>query len=792
MQLQHLRFLGKLSAVLSCLCLTASSVLAWGGEGHYFVGTLAVRSLPDSPLKRFWMANENWLAVNSSYPDRWRNRPDNAEGPRHFLDGENFGHGTDLTKIPRSFADTLKIRTYEQLRTDGVIPWTVARHYKLLVVALREKRWEDAMIQSAYMSHYIADSHVPFHASVNYDGQLSQPSQKGIHSRFETQTLQRTIQLTDLKTGEPLPVKDPITFTFDALQDSINLVEGILQADKEAVAKSGGEYNESYWEAFLPKSRPIAVARLERGGRALAGMLLAAWNEAQRPDMPNHALDPDSLLPYAPIFVPRGEKAPTVPTPIPDHIKMAAKAEVQTIKVMSKALGKETSVNVILPEGYNANRARYSVLYLLHGASGNYTDWATKSGVAAYARTRPFIVVMPDADGDSFYINTPGKGKVADYILQELIPAIDQKYRTIAMREGRAIAGLSMGGYGAWRIALGSPGTFQCTASLSGALGFGRVGPEVDEGLKRFLVSLYGANGTPEMLAKEALSPMVKSLLVGERWTGPALYFDIGKDDFLLASNREMESELMQLGVPYEFSEFNGGHTWEYWDEHIRDVFQFIERQVRKPMMPTTATATQTPTSGEWVSLFDGKTLTGWKRFASTAPIGAGWVVEEGILTKKKGVSGGNIVTEATFLDFELEWDWRIAPGGNSGVKYLVSEKRPGAPGHEYQMLDSKTVPPKHQTASFYDVLPPTIETSPKAAGEWNQSKVLVAGNRVEHWLNGVKVLEYQLGSPEVNRAIQASKFKNASGFGEKVRGPILLTDHNDECSFRNIRIRAL
>ncbi|GAB4461442.1 MAG: hypothetical protein OHK0029_26720 [Armatimonadaceae bacterium] len=573
------------AAFLSTLLLP-SAAHAWGGEGHYYVGTLAVRSLPEGPLKQFWSANENWLAVNSSYPDRWRNRPDIAEAPRHFLDGEHFGFGTDLTKIPRDFSETLKLRTYEQLRTDGVVPWTVERHYKLLVKALREKRWEDAMIQSAYMSHYIGDSHVPFHASENYDGQLSQPSQKGIHSRFETQTLQRSIQLKDLKPGTPLDVKDPTVFTFDALQDSINLVDDILEADKEAVQKSGGEYNDTYWQAFIPKARPIAIARLERAGQALAGLLQAAWVEANRPALPQTTLNPDDLLPYAPIFVGRGEKAPEVPAPVPDYIKEVARQRVQTISVQSKALGKDTQVNILLPADYETSGLHYPVLYLLHGASGGYKDWAQASGIAAYTQNRPLIVVMPDANGDSFYLNSRGKGPVADYFIKELVPAIDQKYRTIAMREGRAIAGLSMGGYGAWKLALDNPATFSAAASLSGALGFGNPLPEGENGnrMRRFMSTIYGEDPTPERLAQDALLPKIKDLRTGDgRWNGPALYFDIGKEDFLLADNRNMEAELMKLRIPYEFSEFNGAHTWQYWDEHIRDVLQFVQRHVASP-----------------------------------------------------------------------------------------------------------------------------------------------------------------------------------------------------------------
>ncbi|HZQ45503.1 MAG TPA: DUF1080 domain-containing protein, partial [Verrucomicrobiae bacterium] len=130
----------------------------------------------------------------------------------------------------------------------------------------------------------------------------------------------------------------------------------------------------------------------------------------------------------------------------------------------------------------------------------------------------------------------------------------------------------------------------------------------------------------------------------------------------------------------------------------------------------------------------------------------------------------------------------------NNGIKYLVTETRPSARGHEYQMIDDAIVAgkPVQSTASFYDVLAPDPKKPLKPVGEWNHSRVLVQGNHVEHWLNGKKVLQYELGSPELKAAIAQSKFKKAPGFGDKIKGPIMLTEHHDAASFRNIKIREL
>ena len=194
-----------------------------------------------------------------------------------------------------------------------------------------------------------------------------------------------------------------------------------------------------------------------------------------------------------------------------------------------------------------------------------------------------------------------------------------------------------------------------------------------------------------------------------------------------------------------------------------------------------------------WRLLFDGQTTTGWRSFKKQTFPNKGWVVEQGILKKVEGVNGGDIITTDEFNDFDFQWDWRIPAKANNGIKYFITEERKEAIGHEYQMIDDATVESKkHATASFYDVLPPLEPKPLKPVGEWNHSRVLVRGNHVEHWLNGTKVLEYELGSEKVLAAVAESKFKSVRGFGTKIKGHILLTDHHDEASFRNLKIREL
>jgi hypothetical protein len=204
---------------------------------------------------------------------------------------------------------------------------------------------------------------------------------------------------------------------------------------------------------------------------------------------------------------------------------------------------------------------------------------------------------------------------------------------------------------------------------------------------------------------------------------------------------------------------------------------------------------TETERAAGWQLLFDGKTMEGWRGYGD-API-VGWEVRDDTLRALAKTGGSALVTAKSFSDFELTWEWKLSHAGNNGVKYFVTAERLSAPGHEYQMLDDENHPdgkigPHRQTAAFYDVLPPAPDKPSRPIGEWNLSSVLVRGNQVEHWLNGRKVLSYELGSPELKAALAKSKFANAPGFGEKIDGAIMLTYHGDDCWYRSIKVREL
>ncbi|MCK4345018.1 MAG: DUF1080 domain-containing protein [Bacteroidales bacterium] len=210
-------------------------------------------------------------------------------------------------------------------------------------------------------------------------------------------------------------------------------------------------------------------------------------------------------------------------------------------------------------------------------------------------------------------------------------------------------------------------------------------------------------------------------------------------------------------------------------------------------------TLTQQEIQEGWKLLFDGKTTEEWKSAASDTFPETGWEIKNGTLTVL-GTGGGSIVTRQTFSDFDLKLEFRLTKGANSGIKYVVKyypakDGKSSPLGLEYQLLDDKNHPDGvHQThthASLYDLI---VATNRKInpPGEWNKARIVVQGNHIEHWLNGVKVVEYERGSEEFHELVANSKYKNYENFGEHKEGYILLQDHGNKVSFRNIKIKEL
>ena len=207
---------------------------------------------------------------------------------------------------------------------------------------------------------------------------------------------------------------------------------------------------------------------------------------------------------------------------------------------------------------------------------------------------------------------------------------------------------------------------------------------------------------------------------------------------------------------------------------------------------PNTLTAEEE--SAGWRLLFDGKSTAGWRAYRGTA-VPAGWQVIDGSLVHVK--SGGDIVTDEQFANFEMALDWKVAPAGNSGVFYRATEtpQRIYESAIEMQVLDDSGhvdgKSPLTSAGALYAMYP-APRGAVKPAGEWNQARVVANGAHVEHWLNGVKTAEAEIGSADWNAKVAASKFAEWPGYAKASRGHIGLQDHGDRVEFRNIRIRVL
>lgn len=224
-------------------------------------------------------------------------------------------------------------------------------------------------------------------------------------------------------------------------------------------------------------------------------------------------------------------------------------------------------------------------------------------------------------------------------------------------------------------------------------------------------------------------------------------------------------------------------------------------------------TLTKAEADAGWQLLFDGSSYNGWTGMKGAPVPKEYWAIEDGAIRTVAGRSR-DLVTTKPFDNFELTFDVKILADGNSGLKYLVQQEwlsphwapdlspdqkesqRLAAVGHEYQVLDDATLNnkpgwEKESMGSFYLVYAPTKKKQ-SPFGEWNTCRVVVNGTRVEHWLNGDKILEYELGTPELLSLVQQTKFRADAGYGKKAPGYIVLTHHNSPAWFRNIKIREL
>ena len=299
-----------------------------------------------------------------------------------------------------------------------------------------------------------------------------------------------------------------------------------------------------------------------------------------------------TLLLLTLLFLPAADARAQAPAQAPPPVERDAPRRHETVPFESKLVGAPLPYNVLLPAGYKteaAKRRRYPVLYLLHGLTGSANDWVSeRARLADHAAHYPFIVVVPEGR-NAWYTDsaTAPAEKFESYFVRELIPDVDTRFRTLASREGRAVAGLSMGGYGALKFGLKYPSLFAFAGSMSGALGAASWLP--DEKMLEFvrpsLARVYGPASEPDNETRKAndIFRLVRELTPEQIKSLPFLYLDCGTEDFLIGDNRNFSALLVEKKVPHEFRQLPGGHTWPYWDRQVQEVLRLAAQRLAAP-----------------------------------------------------------------------------------------------------------------------------------------------------------------------------------------------------------------
>ena len=254
-------------------------------------------------------------------------------------------------------------------------------------------------------------------------------------------------------------------------------------------------------------------------------------------------------------------------------------ANVAEHELESKLMGRQMPYRVVLPKSYAAEKdKKYPVVYLLHGLTGRYRNWTDLTKLPAYAEGHEFIIVTPEG-GNGWYTDSHTKveEKYESYIIKELIPEVEKKYRATGTRSGRAIAGLSMGGYGALKFGLKYPEMFSLAGSFSGALGAASISADGRSAASiRSIAEVFGPADS-ETRAANDIFKMVREATPEKVKAMPFLYVDCGNEDFLIQINRDFVALLAEKKIPHEYRQLPGAHNWPYWDKQVREFLRVAE-----------------------------------------------------------------------------------------------------------------------------------------------------------------------------------------------------------------------
>jgi S-formylglutathione hydrolase FrmB len=245
--------------------------------------------------------------------------------------------------------------------------------------------------------------------------------------------------------------------------------------------------------------------------------------------------------------------------------------------VPSASLGSSQAASVLLPATYGTSQRRYPVLYLLHGGGQDHTAFATRSWFSGLA-TRDLIIVTPDV-GETWYVNSAAdpKARFEDFVIKDLVEYVDRGYRTVATREGRAVAGVSMGAWGAMLLGVKHPDLFAAVGAFSAPFGISRQDPKMD--MTSRTQQRFGAPDTPDRRERDPGS-LIATL---QPALAPMLYLACGNQDLFVADNRGFVQKLTALKIPYEYRELSPfGHSWDLWDGQVVNFIDVISARWRQ------------------------------------------------------------------------------------------------------------------------------------------------------------------------------------------------------------------
>ena len=266
--------------------------------------------------------------------------------------------------------------------------------------------------------------------------------------------------------------------------------------------------------------------------------------------------------------------------------KVKLPANVENHKLNSRLMMREIPYRVVLPVDYKSadKKAVYPVVYLLHGLTGHFDNWTDRTRLADYATKYNYIIVTPEGNNGWYSDSaTVPNDKYESYIIQELIPEIDKQFRTRADRNHRAIAGLSMGGYGSIKFGLKHPEMFALVGSFSGAHGAGSW-TEKEVGTKGYIAeSLLGVFGAADSETRKQndIFKIVREMPAARIAALPFVYLDCGTEDFLYKNNRDFADLLVEEKVKHEFRQLPGAHDWKFWGAQIQEFLELSERFIK-------------------------------------------------------------------------------------------------------------------------------------------------------------------------------------------------------------------